>query len=120
MIFFVGSLSLIQILFLPGIILLKFFKLHRGAIQTIVFAFGLSLIFNFHWVLLLTLLKINLPILHYSLFAIEIGLALWLYRDKLMINSEEMAAGILKRASQLWETTKAFFPKSDTESVSNI
>ncbi len=116
MIFILGSLSLIQILFLPGVILLKLFKLRRGVIQTIVFAFGLSLVFNFLWVLLLTLLKINFPALHYILFAVEIGLAFWLYRENLLIRSEELATGIIERANQLFERTKALFPEKAGES----
>lgn len=116
MLFILGTLSLIQILFLPGVILLKLFKLRRGVIQTIVFAFGLSLVFNFLWVLLLTLLKINYPALHYLLFAVEVGLAAWLYRENLLARSEQLAAGILNWGSQLIESAKAFLPERPGES----
>ncbi len=44
MIFILGVLALIQIFFLPGSILIKFFKIDKGMIQTLVFTFGLSLI----------------------------------------------------------------------------
>jgi len=116
MLFILGSLSLIQILFLPGVILLKLFKLRRGVIQTFVFAFGFSLIFNFLWVLLLTLLKINFPALHYILFAVEIGLAFWLYRENLLTRSEGLANGIITKANQFFETAKDLIPQKEGES----
>ncbi|MFN2146253.1 MAG: hypothetical protein ACK2T7_12945 [Anaerolineales bacterium] len=117
MLFILGSLSLIQILFLPGMILLKLFKFRRGVIQTLVSAFGLSLIFNFLWVLLLTLLKINFPVLHYILFIIELGLFAWLYRESLLLRSEELAASILAWTNRWVESAKALFPEKEGESA---
>jgi hypothetical protein len=116
MIFFLGVLSLVQVLFLPGIILLKLFNLKRGMIQTIVFAFGLSLVFNFLWVLLLTSLKINFPIVHYGLFMIEVGLVIWIYRQNILVRTEELSAGILLRAEMMLETIKNFIQKDAHES----
>jgi len=91
MIYILGILSLLQILLLPGTILLKFFKIEKGCIQNLVFTFGLSLIFNFLWVFGLTIFSINYPAAHYILFVIEIVIFLWLYRDALLAPIESHA-----------------------------
>ena len=77
--YILGIFSLIQILFLPGIILVKFFKGRKGFIQSLVYTFALSLIFNHLLVVILTHLGINKPVIHYLLFTMEIFLALYLY-----------------------------------------
>lgn len=114
--FILGCMALVQIVFLPGLILLKLFKLRRGVVQTIVFAFGLSLIFNFLWVFLLVIFKINFPTLHYILFAVEVGLAVWMYRGNLQTRSEDLASEITTWAKHLPESIGGFFPKDKKES----
>ena len=77
--YILGALSLIQILFLPGFIILKFISGVKGLIQKIVYAFALSLIFNHLVVVILTHLRINKPVLHYLLFGVELTAAIYLY-----------------------------------------
>ncbi len=77
--FYLGMLSLIQICLLPGLILLKLFKIPKGFIQQLIYSFGLSLIFNHLVVVILTYLKVNLRAVHLALFTLEIGLAIYLY-----------------------------------------
>lgn len=115
--FILGILALSQIIFLPGIILLKLFKIRREFIQTIVYSFGLSLIFNFLWVLILTMLKINIPVIHYFLFAAEIGLAGWLYRKNLFTSTEALAAGVLSNTTQILGAIKSFWQKENEENA---
>lgn len=115
MIFILGVLSLIQILVLPGVILLKLFNLRRGVIQFFVFAFGLSQIFNFLWVLMLTLLKINFPLLHYFLFAVEVGLFVWLYKEVLFTPIEETLKDWPARFNDTINSFTFFFQKSNQE-----
>ncbi|OQY36081.1 MAG: hypothetical protein B6243_03950 [Anaerolineaceae bacterium 4572_5.2] len=74
--FILGLLSIIQITFLPGILILKTLNVKKGFIQTLIFSFALSLIANHILVLLLTFLKINYSYIHYGIFAVELGL-LW-------------------------------------------
>ncbi len=77
--YILGVLSVIQILFLPGLILMKFFHGVKGFIQKLIYTFGLSLIFNHLFVVLLTHLKINQPVFHYILFCAEFIIVIYLY-----------------------------------------
>jgi hypothetical protein len=115
--FILGILALVQIIFLPGIILLKLFNIRREFIPTLVYSFGLSLIFNFLWVLILTILKINIPVFHYALFATEIGLVGWLYRESLITRTEVLASGILSNTNQILEAVKSFLQKENEETA---
>ena len=117
MIFILGILSLIQIVFLPGLILLKIFNLRKGVIQAASFIFGLSLVFNFTWVLLLASLKINYSILHYMLFTIEIGLVFWLYRKQLFESLENIAIDIYARLNEMLSKLRNFFQREDQETA---
>jgi len=81
--YILGILSLLQILFLPGLILLKLFIGIKGFIQRLIYIFALSLIFNHLFVVIFTHLEINVPIAHYLLFSIEIIMAVYLYRQEL-------------------------------------
>ena len=67
--FFFGMLGALQTTFLPGFIILKFFKLEKSTIQTLAFSFGLSQVFNYLLVFLLTLLGIYLRPVVLVLFA---------------------------------------------------
>ncbi len=121
MIFIKGILSLIQILFLPGVIFLKFFQLPRRVFQTIGYVFGLSLIFNFFWILLLTSLKINYSILHYILFITEICLVFWLYKEKILISIEEVFTHTYSFIIEaLYKLMNLFVKKEDELAFSRI
>lgn len=69
--FFLGVCAIFQITFLPGFLILRLFKLKKGIIQTFIFSFALSLIFNHLFVVLLTHLRINYSFLYYILFVVE-------------------------------------------------
>jgi len=81
--FILGLFSIIQITLLPGLLIQKLVKLNKGIIQTLVYSFALSLIFNHLFVVTLTHLGINYSILHYILFAVEIGALIYLYSSDL-------------------------------------
>jgi hypothetical protein len=117
MIFILGILSLIQIGFLPGLILLKIFNLRKSVIQNIGFVFGLSLVFNFTWVLLLTSLKINYSILHYILFVFELSLFFWLYRANLFEQVEEISGRIYSHIHEMLNNLRDFFQKTNQETA---
>lgn len=115
MVFILGVLALIQIVFLPGAILIKFFKIGRGFIQTVVYTFGLSLIFNFLWVFGLTFFKINYPIAHYFLFAIETAIYFWLSKEMLFASIEFLAMDWMNSIKKLPDYLSFIFQKDDGE-----
>lgn len=51
--FLLGLVSIIQITLLPGLLILKIYKVNKGFIQNLVLSFALSLIFNHIFVVLL-------------------------------------------------------------------
>lgn len=69
--FFLGVCAIFQITFLPGFLILRMFKLKKGIIQTFIFSFALSLVFNHLFVVLLTHLRINYSFFYYILFVVE-------------------------------------------------
>jgi hypothetical protein len=77
--FILGLLSVIQVTFLPGLVIQKIAKINKGFLQTIIYSFALSLVFNHLFVIILTHLGINFSIFHYILFAIEIVLLFFLF-----------------------------------------
>lgn len=117
MIFILGMLSLVQVLFLPGAVILKFFKIRKGIIQSAVFIFALSLTFNFLWVLLLNLLHINFPIIHYILFVAELGLLIYLSKDSLPTSLDEFSANLFERLNKTIDDFKLIFAGDAEESA---
>lgn len=81
--FLLGLLSVLQITFLPGFLLLKPFNVKNNIIQTIIFSLALSLIANHLIVFVATAVGVNLSSVYYILFAIEIILLFKLYAPTL-------------------------------------
>lgn len=76
---FWGMLSLVQVLFLPGFILLQIFRnKHWGQLEKVVFSFALSLIFNYSLVLVLTTLGLYHRWIVLLVFLIELIFSGWL------------------------------------------
>ena len=68
-----GFLSLLQIIWLPGFLILKAFKLRtNGFIQIYLYTFGISLSFNYFLVCTLVFLKIYVALTIFIIFFIEI------------------------------------------------
>jgi len=77
-----------QLTFIPGFILLKFFRLRNtGFTGTIIYSFGLSLLINYLLVYHLTLAGIYIPATVYAILAIELILAVILFLNKRLIAS---------------------------------
>jgi hypothetical protein len=71
--FLLGILSLLQIIIIPGLVILKLFRVKTvNIIQSFLFSLGLSLYANYLFVLILTWLKIYTQMTVFSLFAAEI------------------------------------------------
>lgn len=80
---FLGMLSLLQVLFLPGYITLRFLNVRRAWIETALFSFGVSLCINYLLVLILAALHIYNRIAIYGIFFVELALLLWSCRLQL-------------------------------------
>ncbi len=111
--FILGMLSLIQIVLLPGSIILKLLKISKGFIQNLVLSFALSLIFNHIFVVLLTHLGINFPVFHYLLFICEVVVFGYLFAADL----KEPLGKILGRYYQsIISELQSLIGREDTES----
>jgi hypothetical protein len=78
--FILGCLSIIQIIFLPGFIFLKFFRIKtENPIESVLYSFGLSLFINYPIVCLFTFWGIYTNITIYFLFIAEILLLNYCY-----------------------------------------
>lgn len=97
--FILGILSIIQVTFLPGILILKAFKIQKGIINSLVFSLGLSLMANYIGGFILTALGLYISLVIYVIFFCEIILALWLYRESLSVSLESLASEIIKRCT---------------------
>ena len=75
-----GLLSILQIAFLPGYLLVRALRLRGGVPATLVLAFALSLIANHVLVAGLVVLGIYRPCVVYAVFIAEAAIALWLER----------------------------------------
>ena len=110
MIFF-GILSLVQILFLPGIFSIRLLKPGGGLLQRLIFIVGLSFILNYLLVFLLTSLGLYLQPVMLVIIFVEIATLLFLYRSEVKSPVRETFAAIWRRI----ETTiiKLLLPEAD-------
>ena len=89
-----GLLGLVQVVFLPGYLVLRMLRTDAGAVATAVLSFALSLLVNYQLVAALVVLGLYRPSTMYAIFAAE--LALWLRLDYRRLNvplGEAWAAG---------------------------
>src|SRR5215467_9442754 len=76
-----GTLSLLQVCFAPGYLLLKMARWEaRSILQSVVYTFALSLIINYSLVYLLTAFGAYNSTVIYGLMISETALGLWLWR----------------------------------------
>ena len=78
-----GVLGLIQTVFLPGYLILRFLRFGSGLIAGSVLSFGLSLVANYLLVAGLVVFGIYRPAVMYAVFAGELINLLWLERARL-------------------------------------
>ena len=81
--FLQGILSLFQIIFLPGFLLLRLFKLKLNFFISIIFSFALSLIANYVSIFTLTALGLYTRTFVYSAFFIEVAIFLYLFLESI-------------------------------------
>ena len=81
--FFLGVLSVFQLILLPGLLLIRLFPGKRSFLQQAIVIFMLSLLASYVAVFLLTSIGIYLRSVVFVLVALEIGLLIWLWRKSL-------------------------------------
>lgn len=94
--FVLGIFSFFQCVFVPGFLLLGFsarFSVLRGpgtGVSRVVYGFGLSLLFNYLLVFLLTAKRLYYPVSFYFVILLEIGVLVYLWRKR---GSEGLSVG---------------------------
>ena len=111
--FILGMLSVIQVTFLPGILILRAFKVQKGVVTTLVYSLGLSLMANYIGVFIFTALGLYTSLLMYIIFFLEILLALWLYWESLSVSFGNLGIDIIKRITAYLANFQIKVPKDD-------
>lgn len=101
-----GVLSIIQVVFLPGFLVLKSLRMTGGLFRTSILSFSLSLIINHFLVLALVILRIYSSITLYSIFFAEILLLVWLTRPILKKPIITLLDGDEQRISDFFASIK--------------
>ena len=104
-----GVLGLVQTVFLPGYLILRFLRVGRGLIAGCVLSFGLSLLANYLLVTGSVVVGVYRPEVIYSIFAVELMLWLWLDRARLQ-------APLSDAISRIGSQTRTFFRNLDHSS----
>jgi hypothetical protein len=111
---FTGFLSLLQILFLPGLILNALVKKESGVIYRVCLIIAFSLLFNLLMVVILVSLHAYELIAVLSVLLVEIAAIFLLYRKSLFINVGNTLSSVLKRIK---ETLLHYFANNDTQNT---
>ncbi|MFH2102349.1 MAG: hypothetical protein ABIJ39_03210 [Chloroflexota bacterium] len=83
-VFLLGLLSLIQITFLPGFLLLRWLNIPKTSlIQRVILIFGLSFLANYCGIFMLTALNIYKPLTMYLVFITEVIIFIYIERKNL-------------------------------------
>jgi hypothetical protein len=98
--FLLGLCSILQIVFLPGFLILRGLRLDVGPVRTWIWSFALSLVVNHVLVLGLVLLKIYRAPVMYGIFAAEMVALVWTSRRLLF----EPVAKVLHLRGPWYET----------------
>ncbi|MEN6462622.1 MAG: phospholipid carrier-dependent glycosyltransferase [Syntrophomonas sp.] len=123
--FLLGFLSIVQIIFLPGILLLGLVKIKTGLVRTLVYSFGLSLTANYCGVLVLTSTGLYNRYVLSFIFVAELILLWKLYRGPIMhfVNGS-LANSVTSGLASVEQAFRPFFttydPENDSSRLLNI
>jgi hypothetical protein len=106
--FILGILGILQITFLPGLIVLRLFKLRTNVLDQALILFGASLIANYCVVFLLSLLGVYSRITLAALILAELVEILWLYRRDLGMPFRNILESI---QDGIYDASNLFFPR---------
>ncbi len=104
-----GVLGLVQTVFLPGYLILRFLRVTRGLIAGCVLSFGLSLVANYLIVTGSVVLGVFRPEAMYSIFSVELLFWLWLDWRRLRMP-------LVDAISRVGSQTRTFFREIDHSS----
>jgi hypothetical protein len=93
-------LSLLQIGFLPGFLVLRCLRLKTQLVQAVIVSFGLSLVINHFLVEGLTVFHLCTSTAFYVIFATEIAALFWLTRSVWTISAADVLKGDLRGLSR--------------------
>jgi len=111
--FLLGFIALVQTIFLPGLLILYFFKIKtQSIIQKYVYIFALSLFANYSLVTILVLFKIYISALMLSIILIEIIFSIFLIIKKRILIAEESDINVLYKSLKTLLTQNSFAVKS--------
>lgn len=85
-----GILSVLQMVLLPGLLLIKIFKLKTDPVIQLILVFGLSLITNYLLVTALCIFHIYSKITIILIIIVEVVVFFWLYRKTLFTSLEDI------------------------------
>jgi hypothetical protein len=106
-----------QMFLLPGLVLSRFFQFRKNLFDKVLILFCTSLIFNYCFIFVLTLLRIYTRITLGILIAAELIAIVWLYREEFRTPIQ----GLLRSAQDgLSEVMSRFFPNSARENASGL
>ena len=74
---FLGTLSLLQILFLPGFLVLSLLQMNKGVLRTTIFTIGLSLLINYVLILSLVIFGLYQRDIFFLIIFLEVVLLVW-------------------------------------------
>ena len=100
--FVFGVLAVLQVTFIPGMILLKAINYRWRWLQGILLAFGLSLVANYVLAFILVTLRLYLRGVVLSIFVLEVIALLYVYRDVLAQPLEQAASKWLAQAEDFF------------------
>lgn len=110
--FILGILGVMQITFIPGLILYRFFRLQVPLVDRVMIIFGTSMVLNYCVIFLLTILGIYTRTTLSILILGELAAIFWLYRNSLKTSSQ----AILEATQNgIDEIIHFFFPQSQKE-----
>ncbi|PKN97542.1 MAG: hypothetical protein CVU43_17155 [Chloroflexi bacterium HGW-Chloroflexi-5] len=86
-----GILSIIQMIFLPGLIISTLLHIKSNGITRLIIIFGISLCVNYLLVVFLTLTHLFLQVTVLVIIILEIITCFWLFRKKLLVSFEDLS-----------------------------
>lgn len=72
LVFFIGMLSIVQMIFLPGFLLIRVLKLRLPLLSILILSFALSWVLNYMFVMVLTIFHFYQPIVLWPMIVLEI------------------------------------------------
>ncbi len=110
---FLGVLSVIQLVLVPGLLLIRYFPARHSPLQKIIYVFMLSLLGNYVGIFLLVTVGLYTRAVVLVIFALEVTALVWINREKLTFRLDSSMAkgreGVAKAIDHFNEWQKRDF-----------